>query len=94
LAQQRRDENLPDEALLLVDRTLEVGEPRNILQQVWFLKGEILSEMGDCETAVAAYRQVRQSDPSGTGQIVRNAERRIDEIRFGGRELREIRGRC
>jgi tetratricopeptide (TPR) repeat protein len=93
LARQRREEGVPEEALELIDRTLEVGEPRNILPQVWFERGELLSELGDCEGAVAAYRRVRQSDPAGTGALVRRAEERIDEVRFG-RELREIRGRC
>ena len=93
LARQRRDEGVGDEALQLVDRTLEVGEPRNILPQVWFEKGEILSELGDCDGAVAAYRRVRQLDPAGTGALVRRAEERIDEVRFG-RELRDVRGRC
>ena len=93
LAHHRREEGLPDEALELVNRTLEVGEPRNILAEVWFEKGEILSELGRCDEAIAAYRRVRQSDPAGTGNRVRDADLRIDEVRFGA-ELREIRGRC
>jgi hypothetical protein len=93
LARQRRAEGDPDEALLLVDRTLQVGEPRNILPQVWFEKGEILSELGQCEAAVDAYRRVRALDPAGTGALVRRAEERIDEIRFG-QGLRDLRGRC
>jgi tetratricopeptide (TPR) repeat protein len=93
LARQRREEGARDEALALVDRTIEVGEPRNVMQQVWFERGEILSELGRCEEAIAAYRRVRQSDPAGTGSLVRQALDRIDEVRFG-QELREIRGRC
>jgi tetratricopeptide (TPR) repeat protein len=93
LARQRHEEGAREEALQLVDRTIEVGEPRNILTQVWFEKGEILSELGRCEEAIAAYRRVRQFDPAGTGALVRQAEERIDEVRFGT-ELREIRGRC
>jgi tetratricopeptide (TPR) repeat protein len=94
LGRQRREEGSHLEALQLVDRMLEVGEPRNILPQVWFEKGEIHSELGECEAAVAAYRRVRQSDPAGTGTFVRRAEERIDQVRFGGGELRDIRGRC
>jgi tetratricopeptide (TPR) repeat protein len=93
LAKQRREQGARQEALLLVDRTIEVGEPRNILTQVWFEKGEIHSELGECEAAIAAYRRVRQFDPAGTSALVRQAEERIDEVRFGT-ELREIRGRC
>ena len=93
LAQQRRDEGVPDEALPLVDRTLELGEPRNLLPQVYFLRGEILSDLGQCDAAVDAYRRVRALDPSGNSALVRRAEDRIDQVRFG-RDLSDLRGRC
>lgn len=93
LARERRSEGEPEEALLLVDRTLEVGEPRNLIGQTWFERGEILSEMGDCDGALEAYRRVRALDPGGSGALVRRADDRIDEVRFG-RTIRELRGRC
>ena len=93
LARQRLEEGTPDEALALIDRTLEVGEPRNIMPQVWFERAEILSAMGRCDEAVEAYRRVRALDPAGTGALVRRAEARIDEVRFG-RGLRDMRGHC
>ena len=98
LGQQRRadgegEEGFLEEALLLVNRTIEVGEPRNILPQVWFERGEIMFEMGDCEGAVDAYRMVRALDPASTGVLVRRAEERIDELRFG-RPSQEVRGHC
>jgi tetratricopeptide (TPR) repeat protein len=93
LGRQRRAEDLPDEALLLVDRTLEVGEPRNLIPQTWFERGEILSQLGRCDEALEAYRRVRALEPTGTGALVRRAEQRIDEVRFG-RDLQELTGRC
>lgn len=93
LAQQRRAEGMRDEALQLVDRTLELGEPRNILPQAWFERGDILSELGQCEAAVEAYRRVQAVDPTGNRSLVRRAEQRIDEVRFGS-GLSELRGRC
>ena len=93
LGRQRRADGEGEEALLLVDRTIEVGEPKNILPQVWFERGEILVEMGDCEGAVESYRMVRALDPASTGTLVRRAEERIDELRFG-RTAQEARGRC
>ena len=93
LGKQRRMDGDIDESLDLVNRTLEVGEPRNIQPQVWFEKGEILSELNRCDEAVEAYRRVRALDASGTGALVRRAEERIDEVRFG-RDQREMRGRC
>ncbi len=80
------------EALQLVDRTLTVGEPRNILGQAWFEKGEILSALGRCDEAMSAYAQVREVDTSGA--LVDRAQDRFDEIRFG-RGLESLRGgRC
>lgn len=93
LAKQRRLDGDTEEALTLVDRTLEVGEPKNILPQVWFERGEILSELNRCDEAIDAYRRVRALDPSGAGSLVRRAEQRIDEVRFG-RDQGEVRGRC
>lgn len=80
------------EALLLVNRTVEVGEPRNIQAQAWFEKGEILAELGQCEDAMEAYAQVRYADQAGS--LMERANARFDEIRFG-RGLEHLRdGRC
>lgn len=80
------------EALALIDRTIEVGEPRNIQAQAWFEKGEILAEMGRCEDAMTAYAQVRYADQAGS--LIDRAQDRFDEIRFG-RGLEHLRdGRC
>jgi len=85
------DERL-GEALRLVERTVAVGEPRNIQAQAWFEKGEILAEMGDCEGAMTAYAQVRYADQAGS--LIDRAQDRFDEIRFG-RGLEHLRdGRC
>jgi tetratricopeptide (TPR) repeat protein len=81
-----------EEALQLVDRTVAVGEPRNIQAQAWFEKGEIMAEMGDCEGAMEAYAQVRYADQAGS--LIDRAQDRFDEIRFG-RGLEHLReGRC
>lgn len=79
-------------ALNLVNRTVEVGEPRNIQAQAWFEKGEILVEMGQCDAAMEAYAQVRYADQAGS--LIDRAQDRFDEIRFG-RGLEHLRnGRC
>ena len=81
-----------EEALGLVDRTVAVGEPRNIQAQAWFEKGEIMTELGDCEGAMEAYAQVRYADQAGS--LIDRAQDRFDEIRFG-RGLEHLRdGRC
>jgi tetratricopeptide (TPR) repeat protein len=85
------DEQL-ERALELVDRTVEVGEPRNIQAQAWFEKGEILAELGRCQDAMDAYAQVRYADQAGA--LMERAQARFDEIRFGA-GLEHLRdGRC
>lgn len=87
-----RAERRLQEALRLVDRTIEVGEPRNIQAQAWFEKGEILSELGRCEEAMDAYAQVRYFDQGAA--LTDRAQARFDEIYFG-RGLEGLRdGRC
>lgn len=87
----RAEEEL-EQALKLVNRTVEVGEPRNIQAQAWFEKGEILAEMGECEAAMEAYSQVRYADQAGS--LIERAQSRFDEIYFG-RGLEHLRdGRC
>ncbi len=81
-----------EQALILIDRAVEVGEPRNIQAQAWFEKGEILAEMGECELSMDAYAQVRYTDKGVS--LVERAQRALDQIRFG-RGLEHLRdGRC
>ena len=79
-------------ALANIDRTLELGEPRNIQAQAWFEKGNILSDLGECQAAMDAYGRVRTADAAGG--LVDRAQALFDEIRFG-RGLEALRGgRC
>ena len=75
-----------------MNRTVAVGEPRNIQAQAWFEKGEILAEMDECEAAMEAYSQVRYADQAGW--LIDRAQDRFDGIRFG-RGLEHLRdGQC
>jgi tetratricopeptide (TPR) repeat protein len=81
-----------ERALELINRTVEVGEPRILQAQAWFEKGEIMAELGDCQGAMEAYAQVRYADQAGA--LIDRAQSRFDEIRFG-RGLEHLRdGRC
>lgn len=81
-----------DRALGLVDRTIELGEPRSIQAQAWFEKGMLLSELGDCAGAMEALRRVGDADNAGA--LADRALAIYDEIRFG-RGLEALRGgRC
>jgi tetratricopeptide (TPR) repeat protein len=79
-------------ALGLLDRTLEVGEPRNIQARAWFERGETLAELGRCEEAMEAYAQVRYADQAGA--LVDRAQSAFDEIRFGPGIEYLRNGRC
>jgi len=79
-----------EDALSHLDRVLEVGEPRNLQAPAWFDKGEILSTLGRCDEAMDSFAQVRYADNAGA--LLRRAQDRFDEIRFG-RGLESRRGR-
>jgi tetratricopeptide (TPR) repeat protein len=72
-----------ERALTLVDRTLELGEPRNLLGQALLERGEILSLLGRCEEALEAFEGVLQVEPSETTSTARRARQRFDQVKFG-----------
>lgn len=81
-----------ERALELVNRTIEVMEPRNIQARAWFEKGEILVDLKRCQEAMEAYSQVRYADQAGS--LIDRAQDRFDEIRFGSDLTRLRDGRC
>ena len=81
-----------ERALEMVDRTVEVAQPRNLQAQAWFQKGEILAELGRCDEAMDAYAQVRYVDQGGS--LTDRAQARFDEIRFGVGLEQYRDGRC
>ena len=83
-----------DEALRHLDLTARLGEPRNLLPQVHFERGEVLAARGECTAAVEAFRQVIVASGPGGGPLVPRAEQRIDEIRFGRPSGAPAGGRC
>jgi tetratricopeptide (TPR) repeat protein len=81
-----------DEALRLVQRTLDLGEPRSLLAHAWFEKGLILSDLGDCSGAMDALARV--SSAENAAGLAGRATSLYDQIRFG-RGLEFLRGgRC
>lgn len=94
-ARELRAQALPtqedlEEALRLLDRVVEVREPRSILGEAWFERGEVLAAMGDCEGAADSFRQVRIVEGAAGGALVERALDRWNEIQFG-RPLRGFR---
>jgi tetratricopeptide (TPR) repeat protein len=77
------DPVLLEEALTHVDRTIELGEPRNIQGSAWFERGEILAALGDCAGSLAAFERVRTVEASASSATASRALERIDLLRFG-----------
>lgn len=86
--QERAQQNA--RALRLLERTIALGEPKNLQALAHFEKGEILSERGECQAALEAFRRVLLEDPAGAGPLVSRAQERIDDIRFGRRPSRSL----
>jgi tetratricopeptide (TPR) repeat protein len=84
LASELRHEGEDDEALLHIQRTIELGEPLSQQAGAYFELGEILSDLGRCEEAMDAFLEVRRADQTGTSPLVTTAQWRFDEIRFQG----------
>lgn len=84
LAQELRVGNEDEEALLHIERTIALGEPRSLQAVAYFEMGESLSGLGRCEDAMDAFLQVRRVDQTGSSPLVERAQWRYDELRFVG----------
>ncbi len=71
----------PERALELLQVTLDVGAPQNLLDQAWFERGEALMALGRAAEAEAAYQRVLELTPLGRNQLAARASRRLQEIR-------------
>ena len=85
VSRELAEEGAFDEALRYLDAMIELAEPRPLLAQAYMDKGEVLVQLGDCLSALEAFRAVVGADPSGSGPLVGQARARVDEIRFGER---------
>lgn len=84
-----------EEARTLVGRYLEVGEPRSLQGEAYFLLGEIHAALGECSEAQDAFAQVLRLESVGGGALMTRARERFDLLRFGrGLESYRSDGRC
>ncbi len=83
LAKQAQAQGRTQDALDGYTTVTDLGVPENIQDQAWFEEGELLRMLGRDQDALLAYRKVLDLNPSLTGQLVRRAQQRIDQIRFG-----------
>lgn len=82
-AEEDRAAGRPQAALTKLERMVELGVPQTLLERAHFYRGEMLLALGEPEEALAAYRRVLDLNPTRSGFLVRQAEQRIRDIRFG-----------
>lgn len=82
-ADEDRAAGRPAAALEKLNTMVSLGVPRTLLPEAHFLRGEMLLSLGNTESALGAYQRVLDLTPSRTGAMVRRAEERIRQIRFG-----------
>ncbi|MEO5509976.1 MAG: tetratricopeptide repeat protein [Longimicrobiales bacterium] len=70
-------------ALAHMKTVTELGVPQNVLEEVWFHRGELLLGQGRRDEALESYIRSLDHNRTGTGQLADRARRRIDELRFG-----------
>jgi len=83
VAEQDRAAGRSSAALEKLDLLIRQGVPRTLLDRAHFARGEILRRSGNLEAAEREYEMVRELNPARTGPLVRLAEERIREIRYG-----------
>lgn len=82
-ADEDRASGRPSAALQKLGRMVRLGVPRTYMDDAHFLRGEMYLGIGDTESALAAYQRVLELNPARSGALVRRAEERIRQIRFG-----------
>lgn len=83
VAEQDRSAGRTAPALEKLDLLIDQGVPRTLLDRAHFARGELLRRVGNLEAAEREYERVRELNPARTGPLVRLAEERIREIRYG-----------
>lgn len=83
VAEQERVAGRTALALEKLDLLIGQGVPRTLLDRAHFARGEIMRRAGNVEAAEREYERVRELNPARTGPLVRLAEERIREIRYG-----------
>jgi tetratricopeptide (TPR) repeat protein len=70
-----------DSAQVMVEKTIEIGRPSYLVDDAYYLLGEIFFSKGDFASAQTAYESVLRFDPYLRGGLVRRAEERLKMIK-------------
>lgn len=74
------------DALERVERMIELGTPRTLMDRAQYLRGELLLQAGRDEAALQAFREVLRLNPTRSDPLARSAEEKVRQIRYGSRE--------
>lgn len=85
VAMADRAQGRPGDAADRLDRLIDQGVPRNLLDKAHYNRGEIRLQFGDLAGAESDFLAVLELNPVRTGPLVSLAEERIRQIRFGVR---------
>ncbi len=78
-----RGEGRPAAALEKLAEMVELGVPRTHMVEAHFLLGELHLGLGQTDEALVNYARVLELNPTRTHALVRRAEERMRQIRFG-----------
>ncbi len=73
----------PARALTQLQVVIDLGVPENLVDEAWYMRGDIMYALGRSDEAMLAYQRVLDLNPGRSGQLVDRAQRQIDIIRFG-----------
>jgi tetratricopeptide (TPR) repeat protein len=75
------NEALLDSAEVFFELIISMQEPKSLLDDVYFLIGEIYLKRNNFDKALEAYKKVLRLNPYEKGEVVRKAKERIKEIK-------------
>ena len=75
------DKDLLDSAEVFFELIISMQEPKSLLDDTYFLIGEIYLKRNNLDKALEAYKKVLRLNPYEKGEVVRKAKERIKEIK-------------
>lgn len=85
VAQEDRARGRRRDALDRVERLIELGTPRTLMDRAHYLRGELLLQAGRDDEALEAFREVLRLNPDRSDPLARSAEENVRRIRYGDR---------
>jgi len=85
VARSDRERGRTGDALERVERLIDLGRPRTLMDRAQYLRGEMLLAQGRDQEALEAYREVLRLNPTLSDPLARSAEEKVRQIQYGYR---------